>query len=160
MATHPVASCKHKHGSPKMACLNRPRYTHNPCRNLSGVTARAEHRTAAGGCMCGGHCVLRQAPGAGNCRELPTREPSSFLRLHQPTPMCPEAIWHLSEARRSFFNNLITTARVEVFTAVIMKNAVAWDVTPCGSCKNRTSQASFSCYLLLALFLARRFLSP
>jgi hypothetical protein len=27
--------------------------------------------------------------------------------------------------------------RVEVFTAVTMKNAVVWDVTPCGSCKNR-----------------------
>jgi hypothetical protein len=27
--------------------------------------------------------------------------------------------------------------RFEVFTAVIMKNCVFWDVTPCGSCKNR-----------------------
>jgi hypothetical protein len=27
--------------------------------------------------------------------------------------------------------------RFEVFTAVIMKNSVFWDVTPCGSCKNR-----------------------
>jgi hypothetical protein len=27
--------------------------------------------------------------------------------------------------------------RSEVFTAVTMKNAVSWDVTPCGSCKNR-----------------------
>jgi hypothetical protein len=26
--------------------------------------------------------------------------------------------------------------RVEVFTAVTMKNGVFWDVTPCGSCKN------------------------
>jgi hypothetical protein len=26
--------------------------------------------------------------------------------------------------------------RFEVFTAVTMKNDVAWDVTPCGSCKN------------------------
>jgi hypothetical protein len=25
----------------------------------------------------------------------------------------------------------------EVFTAVTMKNGVFWDVTPCGSCKNR-----------------------
>jgi hypothetical protein len=25
----------------------------------------------------------------------------------------------------------------EVFTAVTMKNAVCWDITPCGSCKNR-----------------------
>jgi hypothetical protein len=27
--------------------------------------------------------------------------------------------------------------RFEVFTAVAMKNAVFWNVTPCGSCKNR-----------------------
>jgi hypothetical protein len=27
--------------------------------------------------------------------------------------------------------------RFEVSTAVTMKNAVFWDVTPCGSCKNR-----------------------
>jgi hypothetical protein len=27
--------------------------------------------------------------------------------------------------------------RFEVFTAVAMRNAVFWDVTPCGSCKNR-----------------------
>jgi hypothetical protein len=26
--------------------------------------------------------------------------------------------------------------RLEVFTAVTMKNGVFWDVTPCGSCKN------------------------
>jgi hypothetical protein len=29
--------------------------------------------------------------------------------------------------------------RFEVFTAVTMKNSVFWDVTPCGSCKNRRS---------------------
>jgi hypothetical protein len=27
--------------------------------------------------------------------------------------------------------------RFEVFTAVTVKNGVFWDVTPCGSCKNR-----------------------
>jgi hypothetical protein len=27
--------------------------------------------------------------------------------------------------------------RFEVFTAVTMMNGVFWDVTPCGSCKNR-----------------------
>jgi hypothetical protein len=27
--------------------------------------------------------------------------------------------------------------RFEVFTAVTTKNGVFWDVTPCGSCKNR-----------------------
>jgi hypothetical protein len=30
-----------------------------------------------------------------------------------------------------------TIVRYEVLTAVTMKNGVFWDVTPCGSCKNR-----------------------
>jgi hypothetical protein len=29
------------------------------------------------------------------------------------------------------------SVRFEVFTAVTMKNGVFWDVTSCGSCKNR-----------------------
>jgi hypothetical protein len=29
------------------------------------------------------------------------------------------------------------SVRFEVFTTVTMKNGVFWDVTPCGSCKNR-----------------------
>jgi hypothetical protein len=31
----------------------------------------------------------------------------------------------------------INCVRFEVFKAVTMKNGVFWDVTPCGSCKNR-----------------------
>jgi hypothetical protein len=31
----------------------------------------------------------------------------------------------------------VSVVRLEVFTAVTMKNGVFWDVTPCGSCKNR-----------------------
>jgi hypothetical protein len=31
----------------------------------------------------------------------------------------------------------IINVRFEAFTAVTMKNAVFWDVTPCGSCENR-----------------------
>jgi hypothetical protein len=30
-----------------------------------------------------------------------------------------------------------TNVRFDVFTAVTMRNGVFWDVTPCGSCKNR-----------------------
>jgi hypothetical protein len=33
--------------------------------------------------------------------------------------------------------NIPNLVRFEVFTAVTMKNGVFWDVTPCGSCKNR-----------------------
>jgi hypothetical protein len=32
---------------------------------------------------------------------------------------------------------VIAYVRFELFTAVTMKNGVFWDVTPCGSCKNR-----------------------
>jgi hypothetical protein len=32
---------------------------------------------------------------------------------------------------------LLLNVRYDVFTVMTMKNAVLWDVTPCGSCKNR-----------------------
>jgi hypothetical protein len=34
-------------------------------------------------------------------------------------------------------NVVLSFVRFEVFTAVTMMNGVFWDVTPCGSCKNR-----------------------
>jgi hypothetical protein len=37
----------------------------------------------------------------------------------------------------STINTLKISIRFEVFTAVTMKNGVLWDVTPCGSCRNR-----------------------
>jgi hypothetical protein len=52
-------------------------------------------------------------------------------------------------------------ARLEVFTAVAIKNAVLWDVTPCSSCKNpRFFAACIGWQLLIMLFLAHRILSP
>jgi hypothetical protein len=36
-------------------------------------------------------------------------------------------------------NEELLGRRFEGFTAVTMKNGVFWDVTPCGSCKNRHS---------------------
>jgi hypothetical protein len=33
--------------------------------------------------------------------------------------------------------NFIQEVRLEVIMAVTMKNGVFWDVTPCGSCRNR-----------------------
>jgi hypothetical protein len=33
-------------------------------------------------------------------------------------------------------SRMLRRVALEVFTAVTMKNAVFWDVTPCGSCKN------------------------
>jgi hypothetical protein len=32
---------------------------------------------------------------------------------------------------------ILKDVRVEVVTAVTMKNVVLWDVAPCGCCKNR-----------------------
>jgi hypothetical protein len=33
--------------------------------------------------------------------------------------------------------------RFEVFTSVTMKSAILWDVTPCGSCKNRSFAGTY-----------------
>jgi hypothetical protein len=43
-------------------------------------------------------------------------------------PKIRESVYGIQTCRRVGF---------EVFTAVTMKNGVFWDVTPCGSCKNR-----------------------
>jgi hypothetical protein len=37
----------------------------------------------------------------------------------------------------SYYIHTVANVRFEVFTVVTMKNSVFWDVTPCGSCKNR-----------------------
>jgi hypothetical protein len=41
----------------------------------------------------------------------------------------------------------------EVFTVVTMKNAVFWDVTPCGSCKNRHFRGTYCLYHCSVLWL-------
>jgi hypothetical protein len=43
----------------------------------------------------------------------------------------------LDNVGSSVWNNPKGCVRFQVFTAVTMKNGVFWDVTPCGSCKNR-----------------------
>jgi hypothetical protein len=50
---------------------------------------------------------------------------------------------HAHNRRKAHQNNnniredISFLARFEVYTAVTVKNGVLWDVTPCGSCKNR-----------------------
>jgi hypothetical protein len=44
--------------------------------------------------------------------------------------VCKYIIYYESKVGNDF-------ERFEVFMAVTLKNAVFWDVTPCGSCKNR-----------------------
>jgi hypothetical protein len=77
-----------------------------------------------------------------------TAESSGFLNFidflankrhtrHQQ--MCPAGAYRvelilLTTTLRNYVNIHV---RFEVFTAMIMKNGVFWDVTPCGSCKNR-----------------------
>jgi hypothetical protein len=54
-------------------------------------------------------------------------------------------IWFLLKNVSTFFLELQPPeisiggifVRLEVFTAVTMKNGFFWDVTPCGACKNR-----------------------
>jgi hypothetical protein len=41
------------------------------------------------------------------------------------------------EGKEKYRVEVSNMLRFEVFTAVTMKNGVFWDVTPCGSCKNR-----------------------
>jgi hypothetical protein len=45
---------------------------------------------------------------------------------------------HREEGNLKFnITEIMFGVRLEVFTAVTMKNGIFWDVAPCGSCKNR-----------------------
>jgi hypothetical protein len=46
-------------------------------------------------------------------------------------------ILHILQNQYTWYMKGKYCVRFEVFTAVTMKNAVFWDVTPYGSCKNR-----------------------
>jgi hypothetical protein len=46
--------------------------------------------------------------------------------------------WKFKEETEAETGATRFSVRFEVFTAVAMKNGVLWDVTPCGSCKNRS----------------------
>jgi hypothetical protein len=43
-----------------------------------------------------------------------------------------------SKVNKARQQQTVPIVRFEVFTAVTMKKGVFWDVTPCGSCKNRS----------------------
>jgi hypothetical protein len=47
--------------------------------------------------------------------------------------------FHLEDTKETSAEEcpLLMYVRFEVFAALTMKNGVFWDVTPCGSCKNR-----------------------
>jgi hypothetical protein len=53
---------------------------------------------------------------------------------------------HRREHLKSYIEDVYGSdylVRFEVFTAVTMKNAVFWDVTSCGSCKNRRFEGTY-----------------
>jgi hypothetical protein len=68
---------------------------------------------------------------------VPRTSPEVFLDLILFDDPVEE--WSWSGVRRDVLECFRKHLRVrfEVFTAVTMKNDVFWDVTPCGSCKNR-----------------------
>jgi E3 ubiquitin-protein ligase DOA10 len=63
----------------------------------------------------------------------------AFFKMHRKYALCESHIFRqvhdlISYIARSISMNYV---KFEVFTAVTMKNGVFWDVTLCGSCKNR-----------------------
>jgi hypothetical protein len=52
----------------------------------------------------------------------------SKVEALRPHLLCIHVVQGITNASR---------VRFEAFTTVNMKNGVFWDVTPCGSCKNR-----------------------
>jgi hypothetical protein len=74
--------------------------------------------------------------------------PQSLLVINLVRSPLPQDKFHQSYTF-TFFSLISKYPRIklhifyvsfEVLTAVTMKNGVFWDVTPCGSCKNRVSE--------------------
>jgi hypothetical protein len=57
---------------------------------------------------------------------------SKILKEKEPNTFCPK--YYLTFLGRKTVSIFV---RFEVFTAVTMKNAIFWDMTPCTSCMNR-----------------------
>jgi hypothetical protein len=64
---------------------------------------------------------------------------------------------HLRKEIGPVAEKLFCNVRVEVLTAVTMKNGAFWDVTPCGSCKTRNSEfhSNFLSHLVFLRSLRR-----
>jgi hypothetical protein len=61
----------------------------------------------------------------------------TFLTLQQQLQPSKGLDKALMAQLYAFLSNVKEHVRLEVFTVVTMKNGIFWDVTPCGSCKNR-----------------------
>jgi hypothetical protein len=57
-----------------------------------------------------------------------------YYKIHIYNLFCMQQAFGFVEWKINLKFNFV---RFQVFTAVTMKNGVFWDVTPCGSCKNR-----------------------
>jgi hypothetical protein len=98
------------------------------------------------------YCELGNEPsGSIKCWELPSGCTSCGLsggtQLHRVSQLVnpitsTERKCALRQAGQARFDLL--QIRFEVFTAVTMKTGVFWDVTPCGSCKNRRFGGTYS----------------
>jgi hypothetical protein len=69
-----------------------------------------------------------------NDRAIPTDVEVSVIAAIGPLNSRKEANAHATPDRTAGKSIYV---RFEVFKAVTMKNGIFWDVTPCGSCKNR-----------------------
>jgi hypothetical protein len=71
-------------------------------------------------------------------------------------------MWGLRFSRRWLWRmphvSKLYNASSDIFTAVTMKNAVFWDVTPCGSCKNRYFGEMYRLHQIVFLRSVRRLL--
>jgi hypothetical protein len=82
------------------------------------------------GCICEGQKQSKNAVKTSNL----THQEKSLARLRSTShnPSAPNPLLRTWKHAK-----LLIHVRFEGFTAVTMKNGVFWDVTPCGSCKNR-----------------------
>jgi hypothetical protein len=82
--------------------------------------------------LIAGYWILFLALSVRACSKFFAKFPNSELCI--PACLLLRPLW-LAETDPVDWSTFYV--RFEVFTAVTMKNAALWDVTPCGSCKNR-----------------------
>jgi hypothetical protein len=80
------------------------------------------------------HVILPLYPAVAAHRIVRRRGPHIF---HTKDPQVAVRLSALRTGRPLLRRTFLVHVRFEVFTAVSVKNGVFWDVTPCGSCKNR-----------------------
>jgi hypothetical protein len=113
-----VPQIRHRYSTAALSlAASRPAPLHRHRHSLPVCTYHSQHEGQQRSQHLAGGDLQRRAP---------------RLRLYLWIPHVSKAC-HLCEGSRL----LAEYARFEVFTAVTKKNGVFWDVTPCGSCKNR-----------------------